>query len=240
MIAFDHDVEVTHRKNQPKFYGLIPDDHNTRGACFVLMTMISALHNLSRSIGTALLAASGDGMLVAYFVGGEMVLYLLFKIMRGDFYYWVKLDGHIATIISFIHCVIVKVIMDFSGCFHLRHPFEIGGLMFSLSIFWTQIFPFVALQSYDGNGTDDENNNDSSKSDITTILVGSAMLWTILNIIFLCTIDISHLHTFFSRKTAPQYASDLFLNSQEEFLRWDAVFTNRMSYTTSVHTEVRE
>ena len=64
-----------------------------------------------------------------------------------------------------------------------------------MSIFWTQICPFVALQFYegtdDGNGTDDDNNNNMSKEDITTLLIGSAMLWTILNIVFLCTIDMS-------------------------------------------------
>jgi len=78
MISFDKDVDVNGQKVQPKFYGLIPDDHNARGTCFALMTMISTLHNLSRNIGTALLAASGGSMLVAYFVGGEMVLFSRF------------------------------------------------------------------------------------------------------------------------------------------------------------------
>ena len=50
MIAFDIDVDVPHRRNQPKFYGYIPDDNGLRGRCFTLMTLSSALHNINRSI----------------------------------------------------------------------------------------------------------------------------------------------------------------------------------------------
>jgi len=40
------------------------------------MLMMSGLHNLSLSMGVALLAASGDRSLVWIFVGGEIGLYL--------------------------------------------------------------------------------------------------------------------------------------------------------------------
>ena len=69
MIAFDSEVDVSHRKNEPSFYGYIPDDHVTRGRCFMLMTLISTLHNLSRSVGCALLALSHEGLMMCiYFV----------------------------------------------------------------------------------------------------------------------------------------------------------------------------
>ena len=77
MIAFDFDVDVPHRRSQPKFYGYIPDDNGARGRCFMLMTLISSLHNLSRSLGCALLAAAGNKGLILYFVGGELILYLV-------------------------------------------------------------------------------------------------------------------------------------------------------------------
>jgi len=38
MISFDMDVDVPYRKNQPKFYGYIPDDNGLRGRYFMLMT----------------------------------------------------------------------------------------------------------------------------------------------------------------------------------------------------------
>ena len=51
MISFDIDVDVSHRKDQPRFYGYIPDDNALRGRCFMLMMLISAMHNISRSLG---------------------------------------------------------------------------------------------------------------------------------------------------------------------------------------------
>jgi len=92
-----------------------------RGRCFALMTMIGELHNISRSIGCALLA-TGDGRLVAVFVGGELTLYMIFKVLRGDFLYWIRVDGEIAIILAFLVRFLVKVIVDYTGCLHFRHP----------------------------------------------------------------------------------------------------------------------
>jgi len=114
MIAFDMDVDLPHRKNQPNFYGFIPDDNGSRSRCFTLMTWIGALHNLSRSVGCALLAASpGGGKVLLAFVGIEMLVYLAFKTARGDFYYWPRLDGAMAFILSFLTRMVVKVVVDF-------------------------------------------------------------------------------------------------------------------------------
>jgi len=59
MIAFDFDVDVVHRKNQPKFYVYyVPDANELRGRSFCLMLVRSSLHISSRSLGVALLATS--------------------------------------------------------------------------------------------------------------------------------------------------------------------------------------
>ena len=123
LISFDKDVDVVGRKNQPKFYGYIHDDHATRGKCFFLMTIMSALHNLSRSVGCALLAASSSGNMNLFpFVGGETAIFLLFKIARRDFFYWVRIEGPLAFLLAFVNRVVVKIIVDFSGCLLMRHP----------------------------------------------------------------------------------------------------------------------
>ena len=97
----------------------------------------------------------------------------------------------------------------------------------------------MALQFYDGDSIDDDNNNDATKQDITRFLTGSAMLWMVLNIVFFCSVDLSYLPTFFSRKTAPQYTSELFLNSKDSS-KFQAAFNTRLQYTNSVHGEVKE
>ena len=122
MIAFDMDVDVPHRKSQPRFYGYIPDDNGQRGRCFMLMTLISTLHNLSRSVGCALLLVLPNKSIILYIMGGEMTLYLTVKVLRNDFFYWARFDKSLEHILSFFEWVLVKIIVDFSGCLHFRHP----------------------------------------------------------------------------------------------------------------------
>ena len=92
----------------------------------MLMTLISALHNLSRSVGCALLAAAGNKGLILYFVGGEMLFYLACKLARGDFIYWVRVGGLLGNITACVERICVKIIVDFTGCLHMRHPYELG------------------------------------------------------------------------------------------------------------------
>jgi len=226
MIAFDMDVDLPHRKNQPKFYGYIPNDNGLRGRCFVLMTLMSALHNLSRSLGCALLAYS-DAEMALLFIGGEFCLYLVFKIVRQDFHFWIP---GIPLIGNFIVRVLAKVVVDFTGCLHYRHPYELGGLGFTMSLIWAQAFPFVALQYFDGE----------MKDIMTGFLVVSFLAWFLLNIIFFCTIDLSYLNTFFGSKTAPQYTCELYLTSKDDSQKFDAIFTNQIQYTKTIHEEVKE
>ena len=120
IIAFDKDVDAQGRKINPKFYGYIPDDHRLRSRCFILMTVMSTCHNLSRSVGCALLAASGGATMVLSFVGGEVMVYVMWKVFRRDLLYWFKVDGFLGIFGSFLIRVLVKVIVDFSGCFHFR------------------------------------------------------------------------------------------------------------------------
>jgi len=229
MIAFDMDVHVTKRNSQPKFYGYIPNDNALRGRCFLLMTMMGALHNLSRSLGCALFAASNAESLFLMLVGGEIGLYILFKIVRRDFYWWPVGKGIVFVIGSLVERICVKIIVDFSGCIHLRHPYELGGLVFTLSVIWAQIFPFVALQYFDGDMRDG----------IIVFLGLSFLLWLVLNIIFFCTIDLSYLNTFFGTKTASQYTCELFMTSKDDFQKFTAIFTNNIRYTKTIHEEVK-
>jgi len=124
MISFDKDIDVKGRRAQPIFYGYIPDDNGLRARCFVLMTLMSALLNLSRSVGIAFLAASSNRkVLLASFLGGEFVLYFLTKFARGDFIYWVPVDGGLMIACSFLSRFVTKTVVDYTGMLHMRHPY---------------------------------------------------------------------------------------------------------------------
>jgi len=74
------------------------------------------------------LLATSDGRLVMAFVGGEIFLYLALKVLRGDFFWWMKVDGALAIVGSFFERIIVKVIADYTGCLHFRHPYVASDL----------------------------------------------------------------------------------------------------------------
>ena len=145
MIAYDMDTDEPHREVQPKFYGFIKNEQ--RGRTFLLMTMISTLHSLSRSLGYAILGyailAVVDLNLAVMFFAGEVGFYLLYKIARRDFYWWLKLEGTLSVVMAILERTVSKVVTDFTGCVHFRHPYELGGVAYSASMLWAQVMPFI-------------------------------------------------------------------------------------------------
>ena len=110
MISFDMDVDLTRRTVQPSFYGYVPEHHSLRGRCFALMTMISALHNASRSIGVALLLSSALGKRLAiYVISGEMLIYLIWKAARRNFFCFYRIEMKaFAVLMSFLQVSVLK------------------------------------------------------------------------------------------------------------------------------------
>ena len=139
MIAYDSDVDGDHRKSQNRFYGYLPDDNGLRGRCFTLMTLISMLHNLSRSLGCAMLAATDKNLLLA-FVGGELLLYLLYKLARGDFLFWPRIEGAVGVVFSFLVRIAQKIIADFRYEEQARPSVKRSARQG----FWSSIFLFSA------------------------------------------------------------------------------------------------
>jgi len=78
-----------------------------------MMTLMSALHNVSRSMGVALLLTNDDQRLVVIFVSFEMTIYMLYKVIRGEFYYFAPIDGFHAVVVGFWTRVLVKIVTDF-------------------------------------------------------------------------------------------------------------------------------
>ena len=95
-----------------------------------------------------MLAATNKSLLI-YILVGEMILYILFKFVRGEITTSTRIDSFkIKLIDSFFSHIIVKVIGDFTGYVHWRHPSMMGGAYYSANMIWAQAFLFVALHLY--------------------------------------------------------------------------------------------
>jgi len=176
--------------------------------------------------------------LLSFFVVGELMVYIVYKLMRRDFLCWMRVDGKLAVIISIFYRLLVKVILDYSGCLLLRLPNELGGFAFSVSMLWAQMFPFVALQLY--TSEDENEDEDEMKDNVRIFLICSFALWLLLYIAFFALIKIKYVNTFFSTQTAGQYACEWFQTADDDQGRFGAAFYNRISFKKPIERDVKE
>ena len=196
----------------------------------MIMMMMSAINNLSRSAGYAMLATQ-EPLLVVLFIVGEMAVFLVGKMARRDFLYWVPIEGAAGLVVSFLVRVVGKTIVDFTGCIHFRHPTELGGAAFAASVLWAQAFPIVALQLYDGE--------EGIKRSATIFFVSSFVVWVLLAITLSRSIDLRFAKTFYSMQTGAQFIVERFVTSDSDLVKFDAIFMNRLSFTKPIHEEVK-
>ena len=119
MMAYDVDTNKKQRQKNPKFYGYIKDGR--RGWTFLLMTLISTIHNLSRSLGYAILAVVDLNLALRFFVG-EVGAYILYKVCMKDYYCRAMVDGALSVVVTLLARIVDKVIVDFTVSKSKREP----------------------------------------------------------------------------------------------------------------------
>ena len=123
LICFDFDMDPAKRSHSPSFYGYIPRDRYSRFVVFVSMIFFSSCHIALKMIGVALFAVTSP-LFLWCFLGGDMLLFLLLKVLRSDFRYWLKLDGAISWIMSALIRVVEKIMVDFTTLLDMRRTYE--------------------------------------------------------------------------------------------------------------------
>jgi len=157
-LSYDYDTDPSERRKNPAFYGYIPDNGNVRTGLLIIMTLNSAALLLLRCLSAALLAnvkserflAGWMHPYLATWIVGDMMLYLLLKIGRGDFHYYLPVEGIGEVFVSLFMRVMVKTIADFTGLLHFRHPGELGGLYWSINVAIALVTSFVSVHVYAG------------------------------------------------------------------------------------------
>ena len=91
----DLDTSPKKRRETPAFYGFVP--HTGRGLIFALMVVNSTSQFLAKIMAIALLGAVSKTWTVAYLVG-DVCLFLLYKILRNDFFYWVPTQSYAGSV----------------------------------------------------------------------------------------------------------------------------------------------
>ena len=91
-ISYDWDTDPVKREQLPDFYGYVPANATKRSIIFATMTLFSAGMLLIRCTTIVVLGQIGSSW-VSLYIGCDLGLYFLVKILRGDFWYWVPAGG---------------------------------------------------------------------------------------------------------------------------------------------------
>ena len=236
VMSYDMDASPEQRKKIPDFYGFMRDTNFERAATFLVMFLLAGLHNLSKSIGVALLlAVSGQTTLLV--LAGEMFAYHLVKLLSRDYTMYVPgLEGGLKiTVAIFVH-VVNKTIIDFTGMIHMRGPKLVGGVMFLILTIEAQVLPFVAFEFYKRSGVE----NEFDLEELETALRALAGTWAISVLLFFMLIKRKFCKTFWDPQTGWQCVIATFENSDDPFQKMNAIFTNHISMSRRIKTEVIE
>ena len=134
-----------------------------------------------------------------------------------------------------------KVLTDFTGYLQMRHSYELGGRLWTMSLLWSQLSAvvFVVLYQlhYDEGEGDDKRR---SKIDATAMYITVASLvlvWLFSFSSFIRKINQKYLHTFFGTMTGPQYTVHLFRTGTTDRMKMD-IFTANVLHWVSIRDEV--
>ena len=219
-ISFDKDVDPKKRKESPAFYGYIPDG-GSRTVIFGCMMLNSALLLLMRSLSAAMLMLVKKRYFVLYWAG-DVALYLLQKVAKGDFRYWIPVDGAMGLLMSLVIRVLGKTIVDFTGLIHFRHPYEMGGLYWTGNMFLALLASFGSVWVYLQSGKDEVREGEA------WALVGyMGGAWAITFGLFLLLMKKEYRGTFYTAMSGTQFTMNFFLRGIDDEQKSKVVRCNK-------------
>jgi len=207
------------------------------------MYLLSFCQLLGKSLEMAILVQIGGKILAVSVLGGEMVAYLLYKLVRRDFRYWLPLPQGVSLVTSLIERVVLKVICDFTGFLHARHPKEMGGFYWLMNMVWTQasVFGAIKLKEEFGRQIEDdvgEMERVVKEEDYMTIATMLLLLWFVALLGLMFGSEKELRRTFFSIMTGKQYNEALFRSGEDEIMI--QVFGHHPTYYAHFEDEIKE
>jgi hypothetical protein len=158
----------------------VPANPTKRSITFVTMMFFSTCMLVIRCMTIVVLGLLG-GRWVSLYVGADLLLYLLVKILRRDFWYWMPVGGKAEIVSSVVFRVLVKVVTDFTSIVQFRHPNEVGGMYWLLGFVLTMGSLPVAILIAERGGVAEE---------------GLNLAWKVVGIFIPCTIVLYAVFSF--------------------------------------------
>jgi hypothetical protein len=232
-ISYDFDTDPVKREQVPDFYGYIPANPTKRSIIFASMTFFSACMLLIRSTTIVVLWLLG-GRWVSLYVGADLLLYLLVKILRGDFWYWMPVGGNAEIVFSIVGRLLVKVVTDFTSIVEFRHPNEVGGMYWMFEFVLTMgSLPIAVLVAESGDVAE-------QRLKLARKVVGLVIPCTILSFaVFFLIIERKYFGTFVSLQRGKDLTVQRFRDSADDASKADTIFNNSKHHWESIEEQVK-
>jgi hypothetical protein len=231
-ISYDWDTDPVKREQVPDFYGYTPAKASKRTVVFVSMMLLSSGMLVIRCTTIVLLGLIGGSWAFLY-IGADLGLYILVKILRGDFWYWIPLGGNLEILTSILFRVIVKIIVDFTSLVHYRHPNEVGGVYWLFGLLLTM--GSLPVSIYVASPYVDEKAIDIASS----IMKYFILMTTLCFAVFFLNIEKKYWNTFWSTQTSKDYSMAYFLEGGSDAIKIE-VFGNSRHHWVSIEGELRK
>jgi len=206
------------------------------------MYLLSFCQLLGKGLAMAILNQVGGKTLAVGVLVVDMGVYFLYKLVRGDLRYWLPLPRGISLVVSLIERVAVKVICDFTGFLHARHPYEMGGFYWLMSMMWTQasVFGAIKLKEEFGRGMEEDDVGDWAikEEDYLTIATMLFLLWLVAISGLIFGSEKEFRKTFYSTRTGRQYNEALFRSDDDEIMM--QVFDTHISFNRNIEDEIKK
>mmetsp|Transcript_23176 Transcript_23176/g.43548 ORF Transcript_23176/g.43548 Transcript_23176/m.43548 type:complete len:1049 (-) Transcript_23176:44-3190(-) len=233
-ISYDFDTNPANRAQNVDFYGYVPDNPKKRTIIFVMMTIMASTMVMIRGFALVMIAQLSMQYLTIFF-SVDMGLFLLSKLLRDDFIYWIPVDNRIFEfVLSLMMRLIIKIITDFTGCVQFRHPNELGGIYFAFNNVITVLALFAALHLTERQG-DVAAENMTKLKEAAGYLLGLELLSFF---IFLANINHDYVKTFFSTESGSHFTCRTFLENSDDAIKGHAVLSNSQNQWKSIRGEV--
>ena len=145
-MCFDIDLDPWRRQSLPDYYGYVPSKLKRRTVVFYSMFVFTACHVAIRMIGIALLVVLSFWLTVCV-LGGDALVFFLFKVARGDLRYWLNVEGVLGWFMSIIVRFFTKQMVDFTVMVQLRRTYEQPSISHACSAYLTFLLFFLFLVS---------------------------------------------------------------------------------------------
>jgi hypothetical protein len=167
------------------------------------------------------------------YIGVDLGLYLLVKILRGDFWYFMPLGGKAEIVSSIFARLTVKIIVDFTSIMHFRHPGEVGGAYWLFGLLLTiaslPVSIFIASPHVVDKAIDIASSIAKYFIPITTICFA----------VFFWNIEKKYLHTFWSTQRSKDMSMACFLEGANDEMKF-VVFTASRHHWVSIEKEIKK